>query len=321
MNFDTYFIKEKTLQKLRQYFIDHNFHEVETPTLQPQVPLEPNLYPLKTTWKQKNKDFYMAISPESALKKLIAQGIGNCFAVSKVFRDLEDIGPTHNLEFSMLEWYEMDKNYQDIIQRCQDLFQKISNNNIIIYQGHQIDLTPPWPQATLSELFQKYAHIDLSQNLDTKSIIATASKKGYNVNGVTTWEPLYTQIFINEIESKLPQDRPFVITNYPTIISPLCQPCPDNPIFAQRFEFYIGGMEIGNGNTELTDSQTLENNFQKENQFRLKNNLPTHPYDQELITAVSKLPPCAGIGIGIDRIAMLFANTPDIKDVIYFPTI
>jgi len=320
MNFDTHFIKEKTLQKLRQYFIDNNFHEVETPTLQEQIPMEPNLYPLKTIWQQKNRDYYLAISPESALKKLIAQEIGNCFAVSKVFRDLEDVGPTHNLEFSMLEWYEMDKNYLDIIARCEKLFSKIVPSNIIEYQGHKIDLSPPWPRATLQELFEKYAHMDLSANLTTENIIKTAAAKGYNVSGVTTWEPLYTQIFINEIESKLPTDRPFVIMDYPTIISPLCKPCNNNPNYTQRFEFYIGGMEIGNGDTELTNSQLLNQNFIRETKFRQENQLPTHPYDQELVNAVANMPPCAGIGIGIDRIAMLLANTSDIKDVIYFPT-
>lgn len=96
-NFQRYFIKEWTIQLIRNYFISLDFHEVETPTLMPVIPIEPNLYPLSTLWHQKNLTFYLATSPESSLKKLIAKGIGNCFAISKVFRDLEDIGPTHNL--------------------------------------------------------------------------------------------------------------------------------------------------------------------------------------------------------------------------------
>jgi len=334
MNFKSHFIHEWTIQALRDFFIDKKFHEVDTPTLMPKIPIEPNLYPLKTTWTQKNKTFYLPTSPESSLKKLINKGIGNCFTISKVFRDLEDIGPTHNLEFSMLEWYEMNKNYKDIANTTQKLIlnvyhkilkkQSKKNTNILVYQNQNINLSAPWYSFTLKELFQKYANIDLSQNLTSEKIITTAKKKGYNTDGVTTWEPLYTQIFINEIETKLPQDKPVIIFDYPTKLSPLARRSLDeggSPTgFSQRFEFYIGGMEIGNAYTELTDSKILKENFETETKFRNKNNLPVHPYDQEFVDACGQMPPCAGIGLGVDRLAMLFANTPNIEDVLYFPT-
>jgi elongation factor P--beta-lysine ligase len=307
MNFKTQFIKEWTVQALRDFFISKNFHEVETPTLLPKIPIEPNLYPLKTNWSYKNFNFYLPTSPESSLKKLISQGLGNCFAISKVFRDLEDIGPTHNLEFSMLEWYEMDKNYLDIAQTTQNLVLNIyhsilkkqnkSITNILSYQNQNIDLSSPWYFFTLKELFQKFASLDLSKNLTAPEIIATAKSKGYNTDGITTWEPLYTQIFINEIESKLPQDKPVFILDYPIQISSLCLPCENNPGFSQRFEFYIGGMEIGNAYSESTDPKILKENFE-----------------------CDYLPTCAGIGLGVDRLAMLFADTSNIEDVLYFPT-
>jgi elongation factor P--beta-lysine ligase len=330
MEFKSYFIHEWTIQSIRNFFIDRNFHEVDTPTLLAKIPIEPNLYPLKTVWKNRDFTFYLPTSPESALKRVIAQGIGNCFAIAKVFRDLEDIGPTHNLEFSMLEWYEMGKNYRDIAKTTKELIlsslhaiqQKLNlpQSDTITYQSNQINLGGDWYEFTLKKLFKKYANIDLSQNLNTNQIIATAKSKGYNTGGVTTWEPLYTQIFINEIESKLPKDKPVIIFDYPTQISPLCQKCFDSPGFSQRFEFYIGGMEIGNAYTELTDSKILQNNFDNETKFRKENNLPTHPYDQKFVEACGKLPSCAGIGLGVDRLAMLFANTQNIEDVLYFPT-
>jgi elongation factor P--beta-lysine ligase len=331
MNFKSHFIHEWTIQSIRNFFIDRNFHEVDTPTLLAKIPIEPNLYPLKTTWTHRNFTFYLPTSPESALKRVIAQDIGNCFTIAKVFRDLEDIGPTHNLEFSMLEWYEMGKNYKDIAKTTKELIlsslhsiqqkQNLPQSDTINYQNNQINLGGDWYEFTLSELFQKYANIDLSKNLTADQIIATAKSKGYNTDGVTTWEPLYTQIFINEIESKLPQDKPFIIFYYPTQMSPLCQKCPE-PVegFSQRFEFYIGGMEIGNAYTELTDSKALKDNFETEIKFRKENNLPVHPYDQEFIKSCGQMPPCAGIGLGVDRLAMLFADTSNIKDVLYFPT-
>jgi len=307
MDLKNYFIHEWTTQAIRIFFLGQNYHEIQTPTLLPQIPVEPNLYPLKTIWNQKNFTFYLPTSPENSLKKLISQGIGNCFAIAKVFRDLEDIGPTHNLEFSMVEWYEMGKNYKDIAVTTKNLVlsvlhqvQKKLNqpqSNIITYQNKQINLGGDWYQSTLSDLFQKYANMDLSKNLTTQEIITTAASKGYNVDGVTTWEPLYTQIFINEIELKLPQDKPFLIFDYPAQTSSFCQKCPNSPGFNQRFEFYIGGMEIGNAYTESTDQKVLQKNFECE-----------------------YLPSCAGIGLGIDRLAMLIADTNNIENVLYFPT-
>lgn len=324
------FIKEFVVQYIREFFISKNFHEIETPTLLPKIPIEPNLYPLKTVWQERKIDFYLPTSPESSLKKVIAKGVGNCFTISKVFRDLENIGPTHNLEFSMLEWYEMNKTHHDIAKTTQELIlncyhsvlkkQNKELTSILNYQNQNIDLSSPWYEFTLSQLFWKYANIDLSKNLDTNSILKTAKNKGYNVDGINTWEPLYTQIFINEIESKLPLDKPVIIFDYPTQLSPLCKKCPDSPGFSQRFEFYIGGMEIGNAYTELTDSQELERNFIEETKNRKENNLPVHPYDKEFVDAVGKMPECAGIGLGVDRLAMLFNNSQNIEDVLYFST-
>jgi len=329
-NFTGPFIKEKTVQAIRRYFLDKNFHEIETPVLLPSIPLEPNLYPLKTSWTHKNIDFYFATSPESSLKKLIASGIGNCFSISKVVRDLEDIGPTHNLEFSMLEWYEIDKNYRNLAKTTQNLvlylysaIRKYLNKrptNLLKFQGHTIDLSPPWHCFTLKQLFSDFAHLNLSKNLTFSAIKKTADKKGYNTNNVTSWEPLYTQIFINEIESQLPQDKPVIIFDYPTQTSSLCQPCPNNPGFSQRFEFHIGGMEIGNAYTESTSSKNVLAHTLAEQRFRQTHHLPTHPYDKNFINACGKLPLCSGIGLGIDRLAMLFSNTTNIENVLYFPT-
>lgn len=328
------FIKEKTVQLIRQFFLDQNFHEIETPTLLPSLPLEPNLYPLKTTWTHKNKDFFFVTSPESSLKKIISQGVGNCFSIQKVVRDLEDLSPTHNLEFSMLEWYEIGKNYKDIAKTTQNLIlylhrgvQKylgIRVSNILKYQDALIDLSLPWYSYTLEKLFQKFANIDLNKNLTFSAIKKIASEKGYNTKDVTSWEPLYTQIFINEIESQLPTDKPVIIYDYPTQMSPLaCRSLNEDGSpsdFSERFEFYIGGMEIGNAYTENTNSKDLLILTKKELKFRQKNNLPTHPFDIDFIESCARLPECAGIGLGIDRLAMLFSDTANISDVLYFPT-
>ncbi len=329
-HFHGQFVKEEVINLIRQFFQNKNFHEIDTPTLIPSLPLEPGLYSLSTHWHHRQKIFYLATSPESSIKKIISQGIGNCFSIAKAFRDLENIGPTHNLEFSMLEWYEMKKDYHHIAQTTQKLIltiyhgiqtkQKVKKTNILKYGNLKIDLTPPWPQTTLNNLFKKYASVDLSKNLTFSAIRKTAIKKGYSVKGINTWEPLYTQILINEIEPRLPQNRPLIVFDYPTRLSPLCKPCQKSPGFSQRFEFFIAGMEIGNAYTELTDPAIMQKNFIKEAQFRKRHHLPTHPYDKLLIKATKTFPDCTGIAIGVDRLAMLFANTKNIADVLYFPT-
>ncbi|MBU3935151.1 hypothetical protein KJ909_00585 [Patescibacteria group bacterium] len=312
------FVKEQVVQLIRQFFLTKNFHEIDTPTLLPSLPLEPGLYSLSTPWRHRQKNFYLATSPESSLKKLISQGIGNCFAISHAFRDLENIGPTHNLEFSMLEWYEIAKNYHHIAQTTQKLilkiFQKILQKqglkatNILKYRGKNINLSPPWPSATLQQLFLKYAKINLAKNLKNTS------------GDDPDWEPWFTKTMIDQIEPNLPQNRPFIIYDYPTRLSPLAWPCPATAGFSQRFEFFIANMEIGNAYTELTDSTIMQKNFQKEKLYRQKHHLPLHLYDQTLVKATKKFPSCTGIAVGVDRLAMLFANVANISQVLYFPT-
>lgn len=335
-SFQKQFIKQDALRAIRDFFIDKGFHEVETPILLTQAPLEPGLFLMKTHWQQGKVNFYLAPSPESSLKKLIAEGIGNCFAISKVFRDLEDIGPTHNLEFSLLEWYEMGKDYRDIAKTTEDLvlntyhsiLEKLGRKqtNVLAYQGLEIDLTPPWPKFTLNELLKRFAKINLGENLELSDLAKTAQQKGYSTEGMVDWEPLFSQIMANEIEPRLPKDRPVFVFDYPTQLSPLCKLCQKRPApneaegFSQRFELYLGGMEIANAYTELTDAKLLEGNFKKEEEFRKKRGLPSHPHDKELIEATKNFPDCAGIALGLDRLAMLFADTSNIEDVLYFPT-
>ncbi|MBU1130266.1 hypothetical protein KKE45_03010, partial [Patescibacteria group bacterium] len=261
---------------------------------------------------------------------LSSLGIGNCCSISKTFRDSESVGPNHNLEFTLLEWYEINKNYKHIAKTTQNLILKTHQHiqarinkpptNILQYQNLSIDLTPPWPIFTLKELFKKYANIDLAKNLTLSQIKKTARKKGYNTKNIKTWEPLYNQILLNKIEPNLPKNKPAFIFNYPTRLSPFCIPCKNHPGFSQRFELYMAGMELANAYSELTNAKILENNFKKELKFRQKHNLPTHPYDKELIKATENFPKCTGIALGIERLAMLFANTTKIENVLYFPT-
>lgn len=306
LSWDNLKLKSNLLQSIRQYLWSKKFLEIDTPILSTTYPVEPNIYLSPVTWQHKQKTFYLAPSPEFALKRALASGSGNCFSISKCVRDLEDLGPTHNLEFNMLEFYQVDADYNDVATTVKDLFKHLG-------------FTYPWEKTTVRELFSKYAAMDLDANLTTSQIITTATKKGYNTNGVSTWEPLFNQIWTNEIEPHLPKKTGLMIFDYPIQISTLCQACPD-PRYGQRFEFYINGLEFGNCYSELTDPKKQLENFQATMQERTEQGLPNHPLDTELLEVLKTLPRCSGIAIGIERLAMFFADTINIDDVVFMPT-
>ncbi len=238
------------LKSIRQYFWNLGFTEIEVPYLNPSLPLEPNLYAFKTTWTHQNKDYFLPTSPEFALKKYLAENQKNCFAISHCFRDLEDQGPHHTPEFLMLEWYEVDKNYQDLM---------LSTKNFI-----------------KSFLNIEFTTLKLPLNLPQN-------------------EPDFNQYFLNEIELKLPKNKAIFITGYPSFLSPLAKA-------NERFELYINGVEIANGCTENTNSNSILNAFNQEKAFRLKKYLPVHPINLSFAQDTAKLGQTSGIGLGINRL-------------------
>ena len=306
MNLQPIFIREQIIKTVRQFFYDQQFHEVIPPTLNSALPLEPTVYPFETTWQtiHGSKKLYLSTSPESALKKMMAAGIGNCFAFGKSFRNVEDAGDTHIPEFIMLEWYREQATYKDIMKDTEKLIQTILPS-----------LEIPWQQYTMTELFQTYVHVDLETIIDDQEMIAAAKQKGYAVDDAT-WEQLFNQLFLNEIEPHLGKN-PCFVTDFPARISPLCAPKTDNPTFAQRFEIYINGMELGNGNTENTNTTTIREVFEKEQQRRESENHIHQPIDEAFLTALEtmKHKSFAGIGLGIDRLAMIVSGAKTITDI------
>lgn len=316
------FIREETIKSCRKFFDTKNFHEVITPTLNKALPLEPNLFSFETKWNKidQNYKLYLSTSPESGLKKMLAENIGNCYAIAKCFRNLENNGTRHNPEFLMLEWYRVNANYKDIMRDTKNLvFYIIKNINKKF--GKNISLQKKWPVFSLEKLFKKYAKIDYKKIIDNDELFfAVAQNKGYNTQN-STWSQIYDQIFLNEIEPNLP-NVPFFLVDFPARISPLCAVKKAKPYLAERFELYLSGMEIANGNTENIDYKYVETAFQKEQKNRQSENLPSHDYDEEFISALKKMSESkktyAGIGLGIDRLAMFMADAKDISEVEFF---
>ncbi len=316
--------REKTINLLRQFFQERGFHEVETPLLVPNPGTEPYLEVFETELKLQNetpKAAFLVTSPELQMKKLLAAGAGNIFQITKSFRNGEGRSPTHNSEFTILEYYRQEATYFDLMKDMDEMLLFLVKRKKLTYQGKTYDLSMGCERITVQEAFAKYAQVDEKTLLDQESLCQRAKEKGYQITQDTTWEEAYNQIFLNEIEPQLGQQRPTIIYNYPREQAALAKLCENDPRYAQRMEVYLGGLELGNGFGELTDADEQEERCRADLQERARLGKTPYDYDHDFIEALRTIDfPAAGIAIGVDRLAMLLANAKSIEEVTLFPT-
>jgi len=286
-------LRTKILQIIRSFFNQRGFTEVTTPILLPYIIPEAHIDAIKT----KNNGF-LHTSPELCMKKLIAYGYGNIFQICKCFRNGER-GDLHLPEFTMLEWYHIGIDYNELMKECEMLLytvcKRLLNKESITYKGEDINLKPPWEKLTLNEAFKKYASISLNDAID---------------------RDIFEEVMVNEIEPNLGINKPVFIKDFPASMAALSRISPDNPDIAERFELYIGGLEIANGYTELTDMEEMKKRLDMENRKRALAGKEIYPIPEKFFLNVKKLPDCAGIALGIDRLVMLFSNTSRIDHVV-----
>jgi lysyl-tRNA synthetase class 2 len=299
---DKYLFREKVIDEIRSYFKGQGFHEVQTPILVPVPSVETNLEVFETqlrTSTGKKRRAFLIMSPEYSIKKLIAAGIGSCFEITKCFRNEEEVTALHNPEFTMLEWYRVGADYKDIMKDFEKLFIKINGGEKLIYQGEEYDLSLPWPRIGFEEAFGKYA--------------------GKKVDDIKD-EDFY-QIFFNEVEPKLrASHRPAFVYDYPVSQASLARKKPGDPRFAERWEVFLAGMELGNCFSELTDPIEQEQRFRVELTERKSLGKTEYPMDEDFIDALKAgLPDVAGIAVGVDRLIMLMADVPTIAETMFFP--
>lgn len=297
-----YLVRERVIDVIRSFFKKHGFREVFTPTLVPIPSIEPNLEVFKTqlrTSKGKKRDGYLIMSPEFSIKKLLAAGIGNCFEIAKCFRNEEEVSELHNPEFTMLEWYRINSDYMDIMNDFEDLFIQIIGSKKLNYQGKVYDLKKPWPRISVANAFKRFAYRDVLKVSD---------------------EDFY-KIFFNEIEPRLAKKRrPFFIYDYPISQASLSRPKASDPRFAERFEVFLAGVELGNCFSELVNWKEQKKRFEKDGVERKKLRKSDYPVDADLLEALkSGLKPTAGIAVGVDRLVMLAADAPSISETLFFP--
>lgn len=285
-----FIIRAMILFLIREFFLKKGFQEVETPTLVAQPGMEPHLDLFKTSisnGNRKSSPAYLISSPEYAMKKLLVAGLPKIFQICRSYRNGETDN-LHNPEFTILEWYRANADYKDIMADVEKLFLyilrklllQISNfqrkvawqprcftqfsisnlgKNLLIYQNQRIDLSLPWPRLTMRQVFKQYAKINLDKALNLKSISKIARKKGYIVSQNDRFEDIFFKIFLNEIEPHLGRGKPTILMDWPAQMAALSRKKSSNPKYAERFEIYIAGLELGNAFSELTDSIEQEN--------------------------------------------------------------
>lgn len=329
MNLTSVLIRTEVIKAIRRFFDQQGLVELFPPVLLTSLPLESAIFAFETTWQhfEGDKKLFMAISPESSLKKMLAAGVGECFAIGKSFRNLEGSGDHHNPEFMMLEWYRLENDYHTIMRETQELFKATKkavdqylnrpHSLTLNFNDQVIDLETPWPKISLVDLFQEYAQVDIKDLVKDAEMFSIAQNKGYSIENAT-WDSLFDQIFLNEVEPHLPKTA-FFLTDFPARQSPLCKPRIDAPHLAERFEVYVGGMELGNGNTENLNAAQIKTAFEEAVKYRQQIGKSAPPIDTQLLssltTLASKYSNLAGIGLGVDRLAMLMANTTEIGEI------
>ncbi len=317
---EDFMLRSRVVSGIRSFLMEKGFIEVETPMMQ-AIPGGAAARPFITHHNALDIDLYLRIAPELYLKRLIVGGFDRVFELNRNFRN-EGISTKHNPEFTMVELYQAYADYNDMMDICEKMIATIAENitgsTVIPYQGEEIDLTPAWKRVTFVEIIKQYTGIDFNQVTSEKDAYAAAEEKGLKLeDGLSIWN-VANEVFEELVESKLIQ--PTFVMDYPKELSPLAKSRDDNPDFVERFEPYIAGREIGNAFSELNDPFDQRARFEEQVRMREAGDDEAQMMDYDYINALEYgMPPAGGMGIGVDRLVMLFVDTASIKDTILFP--
>ncbi len=307
-------------QATHEFMKDKNYLEIDAPVLSTALIPESYLDIFKTDFSffDRKQAMYLTPSAELFLKRLLTQGVGNCYYLGHCFRNSEPQSTLHSPEFTMLEFYKLGIDYQqmgdELLALMQHLATSIHGSHTFTYKGRSISVER-WEKLSVAEAFRKYSSIPPEILFDETKFLEAAQSKGYSTEGFL-YEDLFSQIFTQEIEPHLGTNGfPTLVYDYPLQMASLAKLNTDKKT-AQRIEFYISGIEIGGCCTELADWQEQEKRFENEGLKRQKNGLVPHAIDKGFIQALKYgLPHCTGSGVGFDRLAMVLTNTSSINEI------
>lgn len=320
---DVFVTRSRTVSAMRRYMDSLGFLEVETPILQP-------LYggatarPFITHHNTLDRNFYLRIADELYLKRLIVGGFERVYEIGRDFRN-EGIDRAHNPEFTMMECYQAYADYEDIMTLVEEMIHfialEVKGTPRITYQGHTIDLTPPWRRYHLLDAIAEFTGIDINLYPDKESLTAAMRANGYEADPKLGRGRLIDDLKGAMLRQGIPALRQAIfLTDYPRDVSPLAKDHSTVPGLVDRFQPFIGGLEIGNAFTELNDPLDQRARFEDQMRQREQGDEEAQVLDEDFLEALEVgMPPTGGLGIGVDRLAMLMADQESIRDVILFP--
>ena len=318
---NTFIIRSKVIQAIREFFLRHNYLEVETPMMH-SIPGGASAKPFITHHNALDMQLYLRIAPELYLKRLVVGGFEKVFEINRNFRN-EGLSTRHNPEFTMIEFYEAYRDYRYLMDFTEKLFsevaRKVLGTTVLSYQGRELDLGQPFHRLTMSQAIQKYHPQFSDEQLNDRNFLINELQdlkaKYRAADGVGG---LQLSLFEELAEHQL--FEPTFIIDYPAEASPLARRSDTRPEIAERFELFMVGREIANGFSELNDPEDQEARFDAQVKAREAGDEEAMFKDSDYIRALEYgLPPTAGEGIGIDRLVMLLTDSPSIRDVILFP--
>jgi lysyl-tRNA synthetase class 2 len=313
--------RSRIVAEIRTWLLARGYLEVETPMLH-TIQGGASAKPFVTHHNALDTQLYLRIAPELHLKRLLVGGLADkVFEINRCFRN-EGLSPRHNPEFTSLEVYEAYVDYTAMMNLTERLVahaaEQVTGSIKIGYSGVEIDLTAPWPRRSMAELVREATGVDFLA-LDAAAARQAANSLGGELSGEAGWGHALEVAFAEKVEDKLIQ--PVHVTGFPREISPLAKADRRDPRLVERFESYVYGWEIANAFSELNDPVDQRRRFEAQMQARAAGDEEAQPLDEDYVTALEYgLPPCGGLGIGIDRLAMLLTDSPSIRDVIAFPT-
>ncbi|WP_026973197.1 lysine--tRNA ligase [Aliagarivorans marinus] len=320
-------IRSKLVAGIRRFMESKGFMEVETPMMQ-VIPGGASARPFITHHNALDQEMFLRIAPELYLKRLVVGGFERVFEINRNFRN-EGLSPRHNPEFTMMEFYMAYADYNDLMDLTEEMLRTVAievlGSSAMPYGDETVEFGGSYPRLSMLDAIKQYnpehadiQALDYDKVQDRDHMVAIAKSVGVEVEKFWNCGQLLEEIFGETAEPKLIQ--PTFITEYPADISPLARRNDDTPFITDRFEFFIGGREVANGFSELNDAEDQDARFKAQVDAKDAGDDEAMFYDADYITALEHgLPPTAGQGIGIDRLAMLFTNTHTIRDVILFP--
>jgi len=323
---DTFVLRSRLIARLRQFFDARGFLEVETPMMLP-IPGGAAARPFSTHHNALDMPLYLRVAPELYLKRLLVGGLERVYEINRNFRN-EGVSTQHNPEFTMLEFYQAYADYNDLMDLTEELFldlaQTLLGREELSYQGETVRVQPPWPRVPFFQGLSNALDQTIGPDTDVETLTAAALKypalRNLQQRGALPGDRVafWKDIFDTLVEPSL--WHPTFIVDFPIELSPLSKQKRDNPRLVDRFELYIGRRELANAYSELNDPLEQRQRFEEQAALRARGDEEAHWMDEDFLRALEYgMPPAAGEGIGIDRLVMLFTDSPSIRDVILFP--